>query len=125
MPYEDHNSRVGLFVRLLGLTGTAVRDLLDIVMVETMGAGREVIEPLGIHLGFDMSAAWPTDDTLPDLIRKRAGSSGGNSHESVSRELNIELWILKDILNESDRVYFKSCKPFDDFDKIEPPLAIF
>ncbi|RZF64311.1 ParB/RepB/Spo0J family partition protein [Sphingomonas populi] len=69
--HEDDHGLAGLFVRLLGLTDTAVRDVLAIVMAETLEAGSALIELLGVHLGIDMRALWQADDALLDLIRDR------------------------------------------------------
>ena len=71
--YEDDHSLAGLFVRLIGLTDTAVSDVLAIVMVETLEAGSALIELLGIHLGIDMVAAWQADDVVANHI---CGSTG-------------------------------------------------
>lgn len=58
-------------MRLLGLTDSAVRDVLAIVMAETLEAGSALIELLGVHLGVEMRGVWEADDALLDLIRDR------------------------------------------------------
>ncbi|MDX5983226.1 ParB/RepB/Spo0J family partition protein [Sphingomonas echinoides] len=66
----DHGL-AGLFARLLELTDSAVRDVLAIVMAETLEAGSALIELLGVHLGVEMRGVWEADDALLDLIRDR------------------------------------------------------
>lgn len=61
----------GLFLHLIGLPDEAVLDILAIVMGETLEAGSNMIEVLGVHLGVDMASFWQADDALLDLIRDR------------------------------------------------------
>ena len=69
--YDGDLGMVGVFVRLLPLPDAAVRDILSIVMAETLEAGSAGIEMLGTLLGVDVAAAWQPDDALLDLIRDR------------------------------------------------------
>ena len=69
--YDGDHGIAGLFVRLLELTDSAVRDVLAIVMAETLEAGSALIELLGVHLGVEMRGVWEADDALLDLIRDR------------------------------------------------------
>ena len=66
----DHGV-AGLLARLLPLPDAAVRDVLAIVMAETLEAGSAVVELLGTLLGVDMATVWQSDDALLDLIRDR------------------------------------------------------
>ena len=69
--YDGDHGMVGVFARLLPLPDAAVRDIMSIVMAETLEAGSAAIEMLGILLGVDMAAVWQADDVLLDLIRDR------------------------------------------------------
>ena len=69
--YDGDYGLAGLFARLMALPDAAVRDVLAIVMAETLEAGSAVVEMLGTMLGVDMASVWQPDDTLLDLIRDR------------------------------------------------------
>jgi len=69
--YDGDHGISGLFVRLLALSDVAVRDVLAIVMAETLEAGTGLIETLGIHLDIDVAKVWQADDALLELIRDR------------------------------------------------------
>ena len=69
--YDGDHGVTGLFARLLALPDAAVRDVLAIVMAETLEAGSRLVELLGAMLGVDMATVWQTDDALLDLIRDR------------------------------------------------------
>lgn len=69
--YDGDHGVAGLFARLLPLPDAAVRDVLAIVLAESLEAGSAVIEMLGIMLGVDMATFWQPDDALLDLIRDR------------------------------------------------------
>ena len=69
--YDGDYGLAGLFARLMALPDAAVRDVLAIVMAETLEAGNAVVEMLGTMLGVDMASVWQPDDTLLDLIRDR------------------------------------------------------
>ncbi|MBY0284266.1 MAG: ParB/RepB/Spo0J family partition protein [Sphingomonas sp.] len=69
--YDGDHGVAGLLARLMALPDAAVRDVLAIVMAETLEAGSAVIEMLGIMLGVDMATVWQPDDALLDLIRDR------------------------------------------------------
>ena len=69
--YDGGYGIAGLFARLLPLPDAALRDVLAIVMAETLEAGSAVVEMLGTMLGVDMATVWQPDDALLDLIRDR------------------------------------------------------
>ena len=69
--YDGDHGMVGVFARLLPLPDAAVRNILSIVMAETLEAGSAGLEMLGTLLGVDMAAVWQADDALLDLIRDR------------------------------------------------------
>lgn len=69
--YDGDYGVAGLFARLLPLPDAAVRDVLAIVLAETLEAGSPLIELLGTLLSVDMAGVWQPDDTLLDLIRDR------------------------------------------------------
>ena len=69
--YSGDHGLPGLFLHLMTLSDEAVLDVLSIVMGETLAAGSEMIELLGVHLGIDMAAVWQADDALLDLVRDR------------------------------------------------------
>ena len=69
--YSGDHGLPGLFLHLMTLTDDAVLDALTIVMGETLAAGSEMIELLGMQLGVDMAPVWQADDALLDLVRDR------------------------------------------------------
>ena len=69
--YDGDQGVAGLFARLLPLPDAALRDVLAIVMAETLEAGSPLIELLGTLLSVDMASVWQPDDALLDLIRDR------------------------------------------------------
>ncbi|OHC98587.1 MAG: chromosome partitioning protein ParB [Sphingomonadales bacterium GWF1_63_6] len=104
--YCDDHGLPGLFLRLMTLPDEAVLDVLAIVMGESLAAGSEIIELLGMQLGVDMAPVWQADDTLLDLVRDRevigrivaevAGEevAAANAKESVK----VQRQILRDCL---------------------------
>ena len=60
-----------VFARLLELPDAVVMEVLAIVMAETLAAGSELIESLGIQLGIDMADYWVADPAFHSLIRDR------------------------------------------------------
>ena len=71
---SDHLSRhwvEQVFARLLELPDAVVMEVLGVVMAETLAAGSELIESLGIELGIDMANYWVADTAFHDLIRDR------------------------------------------------------
>ncbi|WP_336970805.1 ParB/RepB/Spo0J family partition protein [Sphingobium aromaticiconvertens] len=60
-----------LFLHLMTLPDEAVLDVLAIVMGETLAAGSEMIELLGVHLGIDIAPVWQADDAVLELVRDR------------------------------------------------------
>jgi ParB family chromosome partitioning protein len=40
-------------------------------MAETLAAGSEIVETVGLHLNLDMAEVWQADDCLFDLLRDR------------------------------------------------------
>lgn len=69
--YGGDHGLPGLFLRLMTLPDEAVLDVLAIVMGETLAAGSEIIELLGVQLGINMANVWQADDALLDLVRDR------------------------------------------------------
>jgi ParB family chromosome partitioning protein len=69
--YSGDHGLPGLFLHLMTLPDEAVLDILPIVMGETLAAGSEMIELLGVHLGIDMAPVWQADNDLLDLVRDR------------------------------------------------------
>ncbi|MFT5331031.1 MAG: ParB family chromosome partitioning protein [Parasphingorhabdus sp.] len=69
--HEPHNGISGLLLRLLDIPDAAVMDILSVVMAETLAAGSELIETLGVHLDVEMSDYWVADDAFMDLVRDR------------------------------------------------------
>ena len=60
-----------VFARLLELPDPVVMEVLGLVMAETLAAGSELIETLGLHLKIDMADYWIADDAFYGLIRDR------------------------------------------------------
>ncbi len=60
-----------LFARLLELPDPVVLEIVAIVMGETLQAGSEAIEMIGLHLGTDMRRHWSVDAAFFDQLRDR------------------------------------------------------
>ena len=60
-----------LFARLLDLPDSAVMEIVAIVMGETLQAGSEAVEMIGVHLGTDMRQHWQADAAFFDQLRDR------------------------------------------------------
>ena len=60
-----------LFARLLELPDACVLDIVAVVMGETLMAGSEAVEMIGLHLGVDMAKHWQPDEAFWSLIRDR------------------------------------------------------
>lgn len=69
--HETRNGISGLLVRLLDVPDSVVMDILGVVMAETLTAGSDLIETLGVHLDVEMADYWAADDTFLDLVRDR------------------------------------------------------
>lgn len=69
--HVPHNGMSGLLLRLLDIPDGAVMDILGVVMAETLAAGSDLIETLGVHLDVKMSDYWLADDAFMDLVRDR------------------------------------------------------
>lgn len=69
--YDGEHGVAGLFARLLPLPDAAVRDVLAVVMAETLAAGDGLVDLLGGLVGLDMTTVWQADDAMLDLIRER------------------------------------------------------
>lgn len=69
--HEPRNGISGLLLRLLDLPDAAVMDILGVVMAETLAAGSELVETLGVHLDVDMADYWMADAAFLDLVRDR------------------------------------------------------
>ena len=104
--FDGDHGIAGLFARLLPLPDAAVRDVLAIVMAETLEAGSAVVEMLGTLLGIDLASVWQPDDTLLDLIRDRevlgavlsevAGEGGATANEAATGKVKRQ--IIRDCL---------------------------
>ena len=68
---QTYRSLEQVFARLLELPDAVVMEVLGVVMAETLAAGSELIESLGIELGIDMADYWVADAAFHDLIRDR------------------------------------------------------
>ena len=60
-----------LFARLLELPDPVVMEIIAIVMGETLAAGSEAVEMIGLHLGTDMRRHWQADTAFFDQLRDR------------------------------------------------------
>lgn len=60
-----------LFARLLDLPDPVVLEVAAIVMGETLQAGSEAVEMIGLHLGTDMRQHWSADAAFFDQLRDR------------------------------------------------------
>jgi ParB family chromosome partitioning protein len=60
-----------LFARLLELPDPVVMEIIAIVMGETLQAGSEAVEMIGVHLGTDMRQHWQADAAFFDQLRDR------------------------------------------------------
>jgi len=60
-----------LFARLLELPDPVVLEILAIVMGETLQAGSEAVEMIGLQLGTDMRQHWSADAAFFDQLRDR------------------------------------------------------
>lgn len=58
-----------LFARLLELPDPVIMEIIAIVMGETLQAGSEAVEMIGVHLGIDMSQHWQADAAFFDQLR--------------------------------------------------------
>src|SRR5690606_18412414 len=56
---------------LLNVPDSVVMDILGVVMAETLTAGSDLIETLGVHLDVEMADYWTADDAFLDLLRDR------------------------------------------------------
>lgn len=61
-----------LLTKLLAMDDAKVRDIMALVMAETLDARSDVIDTLGAHFEIDMASDWSPDATLSDLVRDRA-----------------------------------------------------
>ncbi|MBL9071848.1 MAG: ParB/RepB/Spo0J family partition protein [Sphingopyxis sp.] len=61
----------GVFARLLELPDPVVLEIVAIVMGETLQAGSEAVEAIGLYLGTDMRAHWRADAAFFDQLRDR------------------------------------------------------
>ena len=60
-----------LLARLLELPDPVVLEIVAIVMGETLQAGSEAVEMIGLHLGTDMRQHWQADAAFFDQLRDR------------------------------------------------------
>ncbi|WP_254305405.1 ParB/RepB/Spo0J family partition protein [Sphingopyxis sp. BSNA05] len=69
--HETRNGMSGLLLRLLDVPDSVVMEILGVVMAETLAAGSDLIETLGVHLDVEMADYWTADDAFMDLVRDR------------------------------------------------------
>jgi ParB family chromosome partitioning protein len=62
---------VALFARLLALPDEDVLAILAVAMGETLEAGNELVEAVGVHLAVDARATWKPDDAFFEHLRDR------------------------------------------------------
>lgn len=62
---------VQLFQRLLDLPDRAVMDVIAIVIGETLFAGSDAVEAVGLHIGLDMAAWWSADAAFYEGLRDK------------------------------------------------------
>ena len=104
--YDGDHGVVGVFTKLLPLPDAAVRDVLSIVMAETLEAGSAMIEVLGTLLAVDIARVWQADDALLALVRDRevmsailtevAGESVASANEAATAKVKRQ--IVRDCL---------------------------
>src|SRR3546814_10495039 len=73
-----------LFARLLELPDPVVMEIVAIVMGETLKAGSEAVEMIGLHLGTDMRRHWSADAAFFDQLRDREVLLAIRSEEHTS-----------------------------------------
>ena len=69
--HETRKGMSGLLLRLLDVPDAVVMEILGVVMAETLAAGSELVETLGVHLDVEMADYWTADDAFMDLVRDR------------------------------------------------------
>jgi ParB family chromosome partitioning protein len=69
--HETRNGMSGLLLRLLDVPDSVVMEILGVVMAETLAAGSDLVETLGVHLDVEMADYWTADDAFMDLVRDR------------------------------------------------------
>ena len=62
---------MALFHRLLELGDEEIAAIAAVVMGETLAAGTDVVDELGIYLDLDMASLWQPDDAFFDLVRDK------------------------------------------------------
>ena len=60
-----------IFARLLELPDALVLEIVAIVMGETLSAGSEAIEAIGVHLDVDLAKVWRPDAAFWSLVRDK------------------------------------------------------
>lgn len=69
--HEVRNGMSGLLLRLLDVPDALVMEILGVVMAETLAAGSDLVETLGVHLDVEMADYWTADAAFFDLVRDR------------------------------------------------------
>jgi ParB family chromosome partitioning protein len=69
--YHGRRHVAPIFARLLELPDPVVLEIVAIVMGETLMAGSEAVEMIGVHLGIDMATHWKPDAAFWNLIRDK------------------------------------------------------
>ncbi|ATW02106.1 ParB/RepB/Spo0J family partition protein [Sphingorhabdus sp. YGSMI21] len=110
--HETRDGISGLLLRLLDVPDAVVMEILGVVMAETLAAGSDLIETLGVHLDVEMADYWTADEAFFDLVRDREvltallGEVGGASiaAANVSEKTKTVKGIIGDHLaGENDR----------------------
>lgn len=104
------DSAAAIFARLLALGDKEVRRVLTVVMAESLEAGSEMVEAVGMTLCVDVSAAWEANDVFFTLVRDKAvvsamladvaGKAVANANLTATAKVQKD--ILKDFLAGSN-----------------------
>ncbi len=102
----DGYRTAAVFARLLTMNDAEVSRVAAFIMAETLAAGSELVEALGVHLKLDARQHWQPDDAFFDLVRERAtvnamlaevaGKSAADAN--VSEKAKAQKQIIRDCL---------------------------
>jgi ParB family chromosome partitioning protein len=103
-------SFAALFARLAALDDDSLMQIVALCMGETLAAGSEAVELIGLHLKIDMADWWEADDALFGLIRDRAllvemvGEVAGNvvAQANKAEKTKVLKQIIRDHLDGTD-----------------------
>jgi len=100
-----------VLVTLIKLSDADVLRVLTFVMAETLAAGTNLIEQIGIHLKIDMADHWEAEDSFFDLLRDKAalneilaevaGRETANAH--VSATAKVQKQVIRERLASKER----------------------